>query len=124
MKRKLHITGLLLAMIAFGYSYYTVTPRKFYVQDSAKPESFRLYRSGKPMNISLTVNSNVDSSFTIRVIGLPSKGDLFDSTFRHKKVDFSCMIDYYAGHGAEILYIPAGTTKGDVKLSARINGDF
>jgi hypothetical protein len=124
MKRNLYITVLLLAIVGSGYIFYSVTPRKFHVQDVSKSESFKLYQSGKPMNIDLTVNSNVDSSFTIRVVGLPSKGELFDSTFSYKQVDFKCIVDYYAGQGVEILYIPEGATKGDVKLSSRINAYF
>ena len=124
MKRKLYIAVLLLVIIGSGYVFYAISPRKFDVQDVSKSESFRLYKNGKPMNIDLTVYGNVDSTFTIRVIDLSTKGTLFDSTFSPKRVDYKCMIDYYTGRGVEIVYEPEGATNGEVKLSARINADF
>ena len=125
MKRKLYIrySGHRLndeLVICFIQS----APRKFYVQDVAKTESFKLYQSGKPINVELTVFGNVDSAFTVRVVDLSSRGVMFDSTFIQKQVNYTGMIDYYTGRGVEIVYTPRGATSGDVKLGARINADF
>lgn len=124
MKRKLFLAVLFLVVIGSGYIFYTISPREFDVQDVSKSESFRLYQSGKPMNVDLAVYGNVDSTFTIRVIDLSTKGALFDSSFSRKQVDYNCMIDYYTGRGVEIVYVPKGATNGEVKLSAKINTDF
>ena len=121
MKYKRSIILLLLAIVGLGYVFYSVTPSKFTVKDVAKPESFRLYQSGKPLNMNLAVRGIVDSAFTIRVIDLSSRGVMFDSTFTKKEVNYTGMIDYYAGRGVEIVYQPEGATNGEVKLSARIN---
>jgi hypothetical protein len=124
MKQKLYIALLVIVLMTAGYVFYATSLQKFYVQDVSKPESFKLYQSGKPINVDLTVYGDVDSAFTVRVVDLSSRGVMFDSTFIQKQVNYTGIIDYYTGRGVEIVYTPRGATIGDVKLGASINADF
>lgn len=116
---------LLICLLA-GYIFYVHTPTVYAIVDVSKPESFKVYKktSSKPLSIDLHVQGNTDSTFNIRIIGLPSQTELFSADFDRARVDYTGKIDYYSGNGVAVFYTPKGVTRGDATVSISINADF
>gem|GEM_PF-6118494 len=125
---KLRIYQLLTFLICLlaGYIFYLHTPTVYAIVDVSKPESFKVYKktSGKPLSIDLHVQGNTDSTFNIRIMGLPSYIELFNTDFDRAQIDYTGKIDYYSGKGIAVFYTPKGVTRGDATVSIRINADF
>jgi hypothetical protein len=121
--RRIFVAVFICVLIG-GYYWYSILPATFKVEDVSKSETFKLSNQTKPLNISLRVDGHTDSTFRIHVIEEPSRLTLFDSSFHAKQIDFFCRVDYYAGHGIKILYIPQGAKDGKLSIIAKINSDF
>lgn len=126
MKTRTLVILLSFALLLLSYIFYSSRLNIVEVKDASAQESFQLYKktNSRPANIDLIIDGEADSTFAIKVVGLPSRVTLFDSSFDRKKINYKCKIDYYEGDGAEIFYTPKGVVSGDVKISSRINSDF